>query len=212
MPRRPVTTACILALAAGAFLVAFFHGPSRRVYVSPPRAVAIRHPMDAYGLWQASGIKGRIALVFARHLIPAEAVETTADVEAIERAMHHGMIREVFHVVPDDHWPDVAFGLSLVSIYWPTAEGAVGAFEDGRVNVLPLSRLWIVPERALVLVDTRVWSPEEKERIARRIRSGAIETDLIGVASGTPSDLELFASAQGSAADRSAAPASRRTR
>jgi hypothetical protein len=211
MPWRPFTTACILAIAAGAVFLALLYGPWRRTYVSPPRAVAIDAAADAYGLWEANGMRGRIALVFGRHLIPAEREEKTAGVEAIERAMHHGMVREVHHVVPDGSWPEVAHGLAQVSIYWPTPAGAVAAFEDGRVNVVPLSRLWIVPERSLVLVDAGVWSPEEKERIAQRIRSGAIESDLIGVVAGTSSDLELLASAQASAGDREVAPAARRS-
>jgi hypothetical protein len=201
MPWRRVTTACVLALSVGALLLATVYGPSRRTYVSPPRVVAVRTAADAYMLWKAYGIRGRIALVFARDLIAAERPDVTPGVEAIERAMHHGIVREVFHVVPDAQWRSVAIGLSHVSIYWPTASGAVAAFEDGRANVLPLSRLWPVPERTLVLLDARTWSREELGRIARRIRSGAIAADLIAVVDGTPSDLELFQTAQAPAAE-----------
>jgi hypothetical protein len=186
MPARAFTTLAILALAVAAVSVATLYGPARRRYVTPPRVVSVPSASGLYELWEGLGVRGRVAVVLARDLVPAEAVVETEGVAAIGRAMHRGIVREARHVLPDERWTEARFNLSQVSIYWPSEVGFLGAFEDGRVHVLPLSRLRRMNERALVVLDPTVWSDDELQRIA---------TDLVAVVNGSARDLELLRSA-----------------
>jgi hypothetical protein len=195
MPARAFTTLAILALAVAAVSVATLSGPARRRYVTPPRVVSVPSASGLYELWEGLGVRGRVAVVLARDLVPAEAVVETEGVAAIGRAMHRGIVREARHVLPDERWTEARFNLSQVSIYWPSEVGFLGAFEDGRVHVLPLSRLRRMNERALVVLDPTVWSDDELQRIARRMGAGAIATDLVAVVNGSARDLELLRSA-----------------
>lgn len=192
MPCRATTTACILAFVCGVLLFSCLYGPLRRTFVSPARVVPVDSAATLYKLYASNGVRGRIAILFTRHLIAAEYPYASPEIKYIEDAMHHGIVRELYHVVPDRLWAGVAWNLSQVTIYWPTPYGFVGAFEDGRVNVLPLSRLMPMKEKALVLLDAETWTREELHRIAAFIETGNISTDLLAILGGSPDDLAKF--------------------
>jgi len=199
----PRSRGFIAATALLAIFVAFGLGPLRRAHTSPLRVVAVASPAEAYELWARSDVRGRVGFLFASDLVPAayglteaERAASAPKVAAIERAMHHSLLREVHHVVPDAAWPGIAFGLGHVSIYRRDGPGLLGAFEDGRVHVLPLGALWPRQGEALLLIDAAVWSSAELEVIAGMLSSGAVRSDLIAVMNGKAGDLERLAAAQ----------------
>lgn len=199
MPARPFTRAAIVLLAGAALALSLLHGPSRRVLAAPPRVVAVASVAEASALWHALGLRGRVGIVLASDLVPAQFGQTGADLvqlgpelDALSLASAHGILREVRHVVPDAAWPALSRSLAHVSIYWTTERGYVGAFEDGRVHVFPASRLGRNDEPALVVVDVRAWSDRELAEIARRIRRGDLRSDLVAAVGATPAQVDLL--------------------
>jgi hypothetical protein len=199
MPARPLARLVIVLLAAGALAFAALYGPSRRVAVTPSRVVSVGSVAEASALWHTLGLRGRVGIVLAGDLVPAQFGTTEADrgasgpeIDALTGAMGHGILREVRHVIPDARWPAMSRSVAHVTIYWTTDTGYVGAFEDGRVHVLPASRLARNDEPALVVLEARDWSERELQEIARRIRRGDLRTDLVAVVSATPSQVALL--------------------
>lgn len=183
----------IPAFVAGVAVFLVLYGPSQRIFVSPPRTIAVSSTAELYEFCRVNGLRGRRAVVFARHLIPAESPWGDAsEIQHMTDLMHHGIVREMFHVVPERTWPEVEWNLANVSIYRPSSFGRVAAFEDGRVNVDRLSRYWPKDEAALVLVDPSVWSPAEVQSIARLIQSGHLRADLVAVLRGAATDVALW--------------------
>jgi hypothetical protein len=189
MPHRRASLAAVLAFFAGVVGLVSVYGPSRRTAFSPPRVVAVASTGELYELCKASGVKGRRAVVFARHLVPAENPHgDSPEVRPITDLMHQGMVREVFHVLPDGAWAEVERNLPQVSPYRPRPPGFAAPVDEGRVNVDRLSRFWPAPERAIVVVDPAAWSPTEARSIMGMVQSGQMPTDLLVVLGGTEPD------------------------
>lgn len=185
-----------VALFVGALLLAALLGPSRRTFLTPPRVVAAASAAEFYDLCTRNGLRGRRAVVFAVGLIEAEdPMGDSPEVLRMRDLMHHGVVRELFHVVPEHRWREVELGLAAVSIYRPTSVGRVAAFEDGRVNVVRLPAFWPGEEPALVLVDPTAWSPLELQAVLDLIRTGRQRADLVAVLGATPGDLAVWSAA-----------------
>lgn len=106
--------------------------------------------------------------------------------------MNHGVVRKVFHVAPDSAWPEINGALSKRNDMRPTPEGFIGIFDDGRVYIMPLSRFSPVAEKALIIVEPKIWSNNELMQIVEKLKSGRISSDLVVVIRGSEKDAELF--------------------
>lgn len=202
MRNRTVTTACILLFTAGALLISFVYGPLRRSFASPARALQVSSSADIYNLWQSSGVRGRIAVLFTRHLNVELPGKGFPEVKYIEHAMRHGIVRTVYYVVPDTAWTEVVtenLQREMLSPPKPTESGFVMFFEEGRVNVLPLSRFWPMGEESLIVLEAGVWSRDDLAHITRLIRSRGLTTDLLAIIRGSLSDVNTFNSILSSA-------------
>lgn len=183
------------AFFAGVVLFLAVLGPSRRTFLAPPRAIAVGSAAEFRAFCEASGLRGRRAVILARHLIQAEDPGgDSPEVQSLTTLMNHGVIRELFHVVPERSWAEVEWNLANVSIYRPARLGRVAAFEDGRVNVDRLARFWPLEEPALVLLHPAAWSPLELQAIGTLLRSGRLRTDLLAVLGGTSAELAWWTS------------------
>jgi hypothetical protein len=190
---RGTFLAGLLAVFVGVVLVLSLYGPSRRTFLVPPRAIAVATTAELLSFCQERGLRGRRAVVFARRLIQAEDPSgDPPDIQPLTELMHRGVVRELFHVVPEQAWPEVTWNLANVSIFRVEGRGRVANFEDGRINVDRLAGFWPKREPALLLLDPRDWSPDELQVIAGLVRSGRLRTDLIAVLRGTAADLALW--------------------
>jgi hypothetical protein len=142
-------------------------------------------------LWQNSGVKGRTLVTFTRYLNATESKDTK-EIEATERAMEKGIIRRVFHIVPDHVWNEVSKNLSGRVGMRPTPEGFIGIFEYGRVYILPLSRFSPPTEKSLLVVEPKIWSKAELDKIIANLQSGELAADLVAVIRGTDQDATNF--------------------
>ena len=192
-PGRGAFLGGVVACFAAAVLAASAFGPSRRVYLPAPRAVPVGSTAELLAWCEAQGLRGRRAVVFARHLVQAEDPRgDSADVEALTALMHRAVVRELFHVVPDGAWTEVAWNLGTVSIYRPDGQGRIANFEDGRVSATPLSAFWPGDEPVLLVLHPPDWSAAELEVIAGLVRSGRLRADVVALLRGTGADLALW--------------------
>ncbi len=171
----------------------FFYGPLQRRFVASPTVLSVDSSAQIADAWEATGVKGRIAICFTRYLNAVESKEST-DMKVVERSMEHSLVRRVYHITPDAAWPEIQRELKKWYSMRPTAEGFIGIFKDGRVYIMPLSKFTSLSEKALVIVEPKVWSRDELMRIAGKLQSGQISSDLTVVIRGSEKDAELFRS------------------
>jgi hypothetical protein len=104
------------------------------------------------------------------------------------------ILRRIVHAPPDRAWPEIDRVLSTRPGMRP--EPGAGGYDwvssDVRVRIAPLSRFEAVPEPALVVVEPRVWSPEELASILERVRTGAVRSDLLVIIRGSESEVDAF--------------------
>lgn len=169
----------------------YYYGPSRRVSVSPPRVDLVVSSKQLGQVWQNSGVKGRTLVTYTRYLNAKETKEST-DIDVTERAMGKGVIRRVFHVVPDHAWNEVSKNLSGRKGMRPTQEGYIGVFEYGRVYIMPLSRFSPPSEKSLLVVEPKIWTVAEQAKIIANLTSGQLTADLVAIIRGTDQDAVNF--------------------
>lgn len=190
MTPRMRTVGWIMLLVAGALVFSLGYGPLSRKFVTPPRCEVAESPAEIARLWTSSRVKGRVAVLFTRRLngeVVGKEVETA--VKYLEDAMQHGMVRTVYHVVPDTAWGEVAEKLSRMPGVRPIESGFAILFGAGRVHVLPLSRFAPIREKALVVVAPAEWTTEEFGVIANLIKQQRVSADLLTVLRGTDAEL-----------------------
>ncbi|MBI5847135.1 MAG: hypothetical protein HZB31_04175 [Nitrospirae bacterium] len=119
-------------------------------------------------------------------------MKDTEGFKLAELAMSHGIVRTIFHIVPDNAWPVVTENLSGRKNARNTSSGFALIVSEGRINVLPLSHYKPLGEKSLVVVEPGVWNKQELAQIAHLIKSGDLSTDLVLIIRGSLSDMETF--------------------
>lgn len=185
MPFRSATIAAIMLFFFSILIGAFAYGPAKRTFVIPSKTVTVRSASELNDLWHSSGVHGRIAVIFTRHLNHQFSGMTFPETDYVDKAMRHGIVRKAYFVVPDSAWKNVVIEYRgrLEYIVEPivTDTGFMILHEGGRIHVMPLSKY--IPElgqeKALVVIEPSVWTQQEQARIDGFIRSGQLASDLI---------------------------------
>lgn len=189
--KRPLISASVLFLSLAVIAAMGAYGSFSRNYAAS-RTVAVASVSEMYDLLASSRVKGRVLLMFTSNFILGEHVLQTPELSALERTIQHGMVRKIQYVVPDEIWTQVSWNLSQVSNYRRTQSGFVGAFEDWRVIVVPLSHFSPLPEKVILVIEPEGWSRESVERIARWVTTGWQPADLAAVVRGSTDVLRAF--------------------
>ena len=200
MPFRRVSITAITLLFFGTLIWTFTYGPSKRRYIIPDRTVTVHTAAELDALWHSAGAHGRIAVLFARYLPKKSDGFFFPEIDYLDIAMNHGIVRTAYYVVPDRAWVEaVADNLANPSlIVQPkiTDTGYMLLHEGGRIHVVPLSKF--IPEqeqeKALVVIDPALWTEQEQSRINGFIRSGQLTTDLVVVINAAKRDLSSASS------------------
>jgi len=195
MPYRNITIPAIVLLFVGTVIWTFTYGPVRRGFVSPEKTVTLHSAGEIEDLWESTGVRGRTAVIFARHLNLPALGSSYPDGSYLDTAMRHGMVRKAYYVVPDRVWPETASlqktaGGVLMAPPQVTRSGYFLLHEGGRIYVMPLSKYNPIKEKALVVIESAAWSPEEHLKIDHLFRLGLLSTDLMIVVDneGNPSE------------------------
>lgn len=172
------------------------YGPMQRTFAAFHRVVSVSSPSEIRQIWDSAGVRGRAAVLFTRHLNGELEGNVFQEDTYIQMAMHRGIVRVVYYVVPDSVWNEVIYENRFsdwILPHKPTASGFAMLFEGGRVNVLPLSRFWPqAGEKALVVLEPAIWSKDDLSHIASLIKSKSLGTDLLALVRGSSSDMKIF--------------------
>jgi len=166
-------------------LLTFLYGPSQRIFVVPEKTADVRSARELEDLWHTSGVHGRVAVLFARHLVSPLAFNTFPEIDYLDRAMNQGIIRKAYCVIPDRLWNEVITrnmeSPSLTVKPRFTDDGYTVLRDGGRIQFIRLSGY--IPDqsldKALVVIESALWSPQERARIEGFLRTGQLSSDFV---------------------------------
>ena len=172
MPLRQIyLCSAIILFFCTVLIFSIYYGPSQRISISAPNVIPVGSSYQLENVWQSSGVKGRTLILFTRYLNAVEAMESK-ELKATERAMELGIVRRVFHIVPDRSWKEVSKNLEGRKGIYQTKDGFIGVFEFGRVYIQPLSHFTPPLEQSLVVVEPKVWSEDDFTQIIGYLDQG----------------------------------------
>jgi hypothetical protein len=188
MRYRKQTHVVIFILFIVVLTATFTYGPYRRTYVVPSRTVSLDTASKIDELWHSSGLHGRTAVLFVRHLNAQFSGLAFPEMDYLGSAIRHAITRKVFYVVPDRYWNEVVsenrYRREFIMEPIATDTGFMIINEGVRIHAMPLSKYIPDPETAIVVLEKDVWSQQEFTRIEGFIRSGQLATDLAVLVSG----------------------------
>lgn len=180
MNTRTIILTCSLTFTIAVLIGMYYYGPSRRIFVVPNRVHQVAAPPEILEEWEAAGIKGRIAVVFTRRLNASEPNTDWAEKQYLQQAMHRGIVRKVFHVVPDASWGEISRNLAGHRI---TSAGILLLYDEGRVLVTPLSKFRqyyrTIGEKVLAVLEPTIWTAPEWTEINALVNSSPLSTDML---------------------------------
>ena len=196
MSNRQYVHSCISVIIFSSVLIFIhYYAQSRRKFVSPSRVESVVSTKQLEETWINANVRGRTLISFSRYLNALESIDSN-DIKATEQALGKGILRRVFHVIPDNVWLEVSKNLAGRKGVRVTKEGYIGIFDGGRVYVQPLSRFRPPEEKSLLVIEPKVWTSPEQASIVAYLTSGRISTDLATVVRGTEQDVKILRKAQ----------------
>lgn len=184
--RRLRRSDALLALAClGVVAAAWQTGRSARRVLAEPAVVRCAVPEDALAVWRRSEVHGRVLLHFARSIAMAVEPGPPAPGNYLARAIDEGLVRRVYHVIPDEAWAEVRTTLAARPGVVRDGEGFELQKAGAPIIVVPRAALPRVDEPALVTIEGERWSPRALEEIAAALR-GPIRHDLVTWYAGSP--------------------------
>jgi hypothetical protein len=195
-----ITNAAIVLFFCVVLLLLSAQGARNRVFLTAPRIAVVPQPHDALAAWSASGVRGRILLLFDRSFnitYPGSlAPDMTPDrLPVADNYVYLSTVRNItrmiYHVVPDAVWDRVSETLSeYPMVRFDGARFTMVVYDGIPLTVSRIRDLPSVPEQALVLINGTSWTDRDIADILALLDSGRIRSDLMTL-SGTFSDRSL---------------------
>ena len=170
--------ALLLLVCAAVALAAWQAGRSGRKVLAEPRAVRCAVPADALSVWRSAGVRGRTLVHFARSVAMAAEPGPPSPSSYLGRALGEGIIRRVYHVIPDDAWPEVRATLAARPGIVHEGEGFALQRAGAPIRVGPRSALPRLDEPALVTIEGERWSAQALAEISAALRT-SLRHDLV---------------------------------
>lgn len=188
--RAVITGIIVLFISVVAYT--YLYGPWQRSFnAQSPQVLKAESTEQIARILDSAGVKGRIAICFTRYLNALESKESKG-FTVTESSMEKGIFRRVYHIAPDRAWPEISDSLSKRNGIRPISEGFIGIFDYGRVYIMPLSRFSQSTEKALIIVEPKVWTEDELKQIVSKLKSGSISSDLVIIIRGSEKEADLF--------------------
>lgn len=179
---RSVSSPAIVLFFLGVAVWSFMYGPANRTFVVPDKTITVQSLNDVDGLWKASGVHGRIAVIFATHLDLLGLGSSYPIGGYLDNALYHGVVRTAIYIVPDRFWPEIerinTMWRAMIAPFKATDTGFILIHEGGRIQIMPFSKYVPGDEKALVVIEPAIWSEQEQSRINGFIKSGQMVSDL----------------------------------
>ncbi len=170
--------ALLVLACAGVVLAAWQTGRSARKFLSEPSGVRCTVPEDALAAWRRSGVHGRVLMHFARSIAMSPQPGPPSPNDYLARALDEGIIRRVYHVIPDDAWPEVRATLAARPGVARDGERFTLQKAGAPIVVGPRSALPRLDEPALVTIEGERWSPKALAEIVASL-GGPLRHDLV---------------------------------
>lgn len=182
-----------LLLACCIMIVLSMHGSSGRFYVIPPRIEIIPDPPMAFLAWKKWGVKGRILLLFDRHLNmeAPERQDQEISVDGIPLdsylrkdnyvylAIRNSIVRKVYHVIPDAAWPEVENVLAGNRYVSRSGGMFTMTVMQTPIFIMRLRDVPLIREPALLVINVNYWNEGDLRRIIARMKDRAFRSDFI---------------------------------
>lgn len=192
MSNRTITIAACIGFALAVVVMLSLNASISRKMAPQQKVVLAGTTEEIARIWSSAGVKGRLAVLFSRRLNIVEPTPDSKQFQYIESLMHEGVIRNVYHVVPDSAWGDVRNNLSKRHDARPGASGYSVLFAEGRVNVMPLSQFHLkIREQVLIVIEAGLWSSDEKVKI-RKLIDTQLTPDILTLYRAEPEDLAVL--------------------
>lgn len=184
----------VLIFLCLALFIVFFYGPTRRIFVTVPKVEHAATSTDIGRIWTTARVKGRVAILMTRYLNAEDVPVDPNNYKFANIAMKHGIVRTIYHVVPDCTWIDVEKNLSQLRNARKTANGYILIVPEGRIYIAPLSRFEPIKEVSLLVVEPAVWTEFELGTIRELMVKKWLSSDLITIVRGVTTDIDRFKS------------------
>lgn len=177
--RQAAEAAVIFVCCAVAVALLAFAGASHRRYLQTPRVLRITEQNDSFSVWSEHNVQGRVLFLFDSPLnIYREA--TKQENQYLFLAIEKGIVRKIYHVIPDALWHDVSSSLQKQKDVVRSGEGfRMAVYEGVSVYIMRMQDIPRINEPALVSINGDLWSDIELARIFQRLTLGIPESDLV---------------------------------
>lgn len=191
--KREIAGICVI-ISLFVFVVFFFsyYGRSYETFLVVPKVTVISKPHEAYAIWRDAKIRGRILLLFDRHL-NAEPLDRRKNIVLNDSLLtplnyltistDRDLIRKIYHIIPDASWEEVRETISK----WPLIPFAKGVFRmniDEGVPVFIMRAKDIPPlsEKVLVSINGAYWDEQGVQEILAMMEKKRWISDLVTLA------------------------------
>jgi len=168
-----ITVLCVVTVA-----YADYYGRKSRSFSNTPVAALLDEPYQTLELWERAGVRGRILLLFDRHLNATRDADSPND-RYVDRAIQKNIVRRVIHVVPNAAWSEVEKALSENEAFESMDGGYRMVLEGVPVNVLRLKDIPALHERVLTAVNGTSFNEQERSAIEEFIIHGVVPSDVV---------------------------------
>lgn len=175
-------------------IVLSVHGESQRVLATRPCAVSLDRPGDAYLAWKDRRLHGRTLYLFDRHInadiLPPSINVVPNDENYITAAIKAGIVRRIFHVIPDISWSEVERNMES----FPAARHFDGmhrltGHEGVPIVIMRLRDIRKITEPILISINGEYWTDSEQNFIISLIETGLLKSDMITLWAALPDSL-----------------------
>lgn len=109
----------------------------------------------------------------------------------VRSAIKAGIVRKIVHVISERSWDTVCKNLEELQTDRPSGAGfRIATFGGTPVYITRLRDLPAIPERTLVNIDSRYWTPEELAYIHELLRNGTLIADCLAISHNEPQNTE----------------------
>ena len=181
-PKKGVISLFIFVFFLSVILFLSSYSAYNRVYAKSPQVEIVPEPYYAHEVWKTSGVKGRILVLFDRH-IGAEPLDTLlSNDNYVYLSTKKNMVRRVYHIIPDDSWEEVKKTLTK----YPLVSYSKGVFrtffDDGSfVFIMRLRDITPVKEKVLLNINGNYWDENSIQKIINMINNKILNSDIITI-------------------------------
>lgn len=180
-------TAYTLAIVAACVFVIFcalHRGARNRVMLTASQTVTVQSPDQAFTLWQQSGVRGRILILFDKypHMKGLRNYHGSPELtqwNLVEYSVLKNIVRKIYLVVPEGEWEELLLQKEKRPIR-PASNLARGMYLSTRSGIpfiaVPPSSLGHISEEVLVYVNTELFDPAQ---VAELLKQKTIRSDIM---------------------------------